>query len=945
MIPCVTLTFEGDDGHHWRVKKAFETTGHSGSAELYHSKDGATFALDVKGRQVEERLRAILGWGIAAPGGKGSPRGLPESFLAQTLLAAQTDVDRILGESLAADATDTGKARLSKALATLAQDPLFKKVLDAAQQEVDACFTPNGRRRRGQGSRFVEAGEAVKDYEDQLARARKIGEEATTSAERVTALREQQAERLEAVGEAQAAVTVVRTRMKRWRDRDEADAKLRAARLVLAQIEAHAVEVARAAAEVERLSLDLSSADRALQSAVAECAKADALLQTSEAMHRRATSEGGAHERALELAQMKAEHAEASSMIREVGIRSARVNDAVAASKAATDAQRSVVAARAELEAAVHEETKTLEEVADLEKTLEKARMLAEYGHWKAAAQSVKDATEAAAKATQSRAEAVAKEREADVTIERARHREVELVATAAKLTTPERLKTLVLLERDIERTEAALGGGLTVVIRPLKTAAVRAVIDQSVVVDEPEFASERVLEAERTVRLTFGGLLDVSVTAGAAEKRHELARLQARWEAEAVPVLETSGFGTLAAIQEALEKVGAERGLVETSRRGAEAFRAQAAELRARAALHDDQAAKLAVATTQLAAREAAIRGGDPAWLEQRFAKLGGAWEGEATTLRAKADKALAEGRARAATRKNTCSVAAYRVKDAEERAAHAAETATAQTAEFGTADPALLAGSLAQELAALTERQTDLAERMASHAAESSGKALRAAKDVEAARAHVAVAKASLAKAAAVREQVLAARSGCAGHHDALKAQLAAMDRAGAAQRVKGHEDALTAFADDVATSEGDLRTAEATFEGARGALEEVRSELHHAEGALSKVGGMAIAEEVLRLEEAIACARARWQEVEVDAEAHKLLVETLREVENAEGAHLGRALAGPVAARFRELTEGRYGALNLTPSLKTEGVRPVGAGARDVLEALSVGTRDHG
>jgi energy-coupling factor transporter ATP-binding protein EcfA2 len=151
--PRVALTLVDDEGHHRQVRKTFETGAQSGSAELYHSKDGVTFTLDVKGRQVEESLRAILGWGIEAPGGKGSPRGLPESFLAHTLLAAQTDVDRILGQSLADDATDTGKVRLSKALATLAQNPLFKKVLSAAQLEVDACFTPKGQRKRGQGSR------------------------------------------------------------------------------------------------------------------------------------------------------------------------------------------------------------------------------------------------------------------------------------------------------------------------------------------------------------------------------------------------------------------------------------------------------------------------------------------------------------------------------------------------------------------------------------------------------------------------------------------------------------------------------------------------------------------------------------------------------------------------------------------------------------------------
>jgi uncharacterized protein YhaN len=103
------------------------------------------------------------------------------------------------------------------------------------------------------------------------------------------------------------------------------------------------------------------------------------------------------------------------------------------------------------------------------------------------------------------------------------------------------------------------------------------------------------------------------------------------------------------------------------------------------------------------------------------------------------------------------------------------------------------------------------------------------------------------------------------------------------------------------------------------------------------------MAVAEEVVRLEEAVASARVRWEDLEADAEAYKLLRDTLREVENAEGAHLGRALSRPVAARFRDLTEGRYGALSITPALKTEGVRVAGASSGDVLEELSVGTRE--
>ena len=77
----------------------------------------------------------MLAWGIAAPGGKGAPRGLPISFLTNALLAPQTDVESILTQSLSEDGANTGKLRLNKALSTLAQDPVFKKVLDVAQLE------------------------------------------------------------------------------------------------------------------------------------------------------------------------------------------------------------------------------------------------------------------------------------------------------------------------------------------------------------------------------------------------------------------------------------------------------------------------------------------------------------------------------------------------------------------------------------------------------------------------------------------------------------------------------------------------------------------------------------------------------------------------------------------------------------------------------------------
>jgi hypothetical protein len=68
-------------------------------------------------------------------------------------------------------------------------------------------------------------------------------------------------------------------------------------------------------------------------------------------------------------------------------------------------------------------------------------------------------------------------------------------------------------------------------------------------------------------------------------------------------------------------------------------------------------------------------------------------------------------------------------------------------------------------------------------------------------------------------------------------------------------------------------------------------------------------------------------------------------VRDVENEEGAHLGRALAGPVSKKFEELTAGRYKDLRLDATLRTEAMglgQSPGTGS-EVLSALSVGTRN--
>lgn len=162
--PSVELSFASHDDRHWRVTKAFG--GSSGRSLLETSKDGRSFSTDANGRQVDEKLRKLLGWGIAAPGGVGAGRGFPDSFLTQVLLSEQDNVRKVLFDtSLTKDSDESGRQRLTEALGALAQDPLFKAVLDDAQAYVDQAFTKTGRKKRAAGSPFLEVTERIKSLQ------------------------------------------------------------------------------------------------------------------------------------------------------------------------------------------------------------------------------------------------------------------------------------------------------------------------------------------------------------------------------------------------------------------------------------------------------------------------------------------------------------------------------------------------------------------------------------------------------------------------------------------------------------------------------------------------------------------------------------------------------------------------------------------------------------
>ena len=137
---CVTLSFE-HEGKLWRVSKRF---GRRSEAKLESCELGSQrFREVVNGRGVEGKLRELLSWGIAPPGGRG-PAPKPESFLLTALLGRQGEVQAIFDTSLDDDRDGTGKSLVTRALGALDNDPLVSRMLDGLRSRVAAVFNANG---------------------------------------------------------------------------------------------------------------------------------------------------------------------------------------------------------------------------------------------------------------------------------------------------------------------------------------------------------------------------------------------------------------------------------------------------------------------------------------------------------------------------------------------------------------------------------------------------------------------------------------------------------------------------------------------------------------------------------------------------------------------------------------------------------------------------------
>ena len=912
--PDVGVTFEDDDGRVWRIRKTF--SGGSGKAFLDASRDGVDFVTDARGREVDGKLRDILRWGIEAPGGRGR-RGMPSSLITTALLPDQSEVEAILGRSLADDPDDSGRDRLTEALEALAEDPRFKQIVDVVQARVDEAFTPTGRKRHGKGSPWRGLADERRRAEEWERDVRRQSDETAGVRARIDEVGRQL---LDARAERErllAAIARNDARVAAGTTFEAAEQKFVAAESAIGRLEANE----KAAAEAKERLESLEGERKELAEALADTAsRVDAgrahlqELESGDAEQKRRLREQERENDRLELQQKLTAHAarvEKATEIRdlgaaiEAGAREIERLEAALAEKRDLLAQAGAANARDEERvAAVRLErlVARYQAAAALTEALEKERA--------DALELEQQAREGEAQAAALRDEATSLHAPDEAELARLRTSEEESRFAAAKLAVG--LTAELTLAADIETTVEVDGNVRTLTPKP---------------------GTPTEFEAERELAIELPGVATLRVRGGGRDLKEEAAAAEARWHAASGPVFGRTGCSSLDELV--------------ALRQRADALRSQADELAREAEAAGVRAEGLNVIEQRLATARAERdrHAGDLAeHLEARqtvddlVATFDGPFDDAALGTEI---ETLQEGlHERQSLSQRMAAQVEGDVRELEDKRARRNE----QEEQFAERSAALEGWKAVLESAGAERGR--LERELAAVDAELKALRTEAADEVgEARTALEALTETQAQQQSALKDAEKAlteARTKLAG----LQAETPLLH-----ERAAGLDlDALRTARDEARETlealppieEGlDPAAAQAEADSADRRVREFEAELRKAEGALEQTGGQQLDEQREQAKEAKEALARREQELEVDYQAWRLLRETLSEAEKDGAAHLGSALVQPVSERIADLTAGRYGELALGPQLDATGIE-LGGSERE-FDALSVGTRE--
>ncbi len=909
--PRVALTLQAEDDVYWRVRKAFGKTA-GAAATLERSANGEQWSMEAKGRDVDGRLRRLLEWGIPEPGGKGKrlPRGLPRSFLTQVLLARQGDTLDVFDHSLKGDPDESGKQLLAQALQALAQDPVFKTVLERCQRRVDEAFLPTGNKRRGRSDPFPKATAAIRQALAEHELRKHQLEETERVREQLSGASRQRLRSQAAAHDAEAAFEALEAA---WQARRQS----RKIAAELAEAEAQVGKVTAAEAEAATLATALADRERRLAEAHQALGSAEQAAEAARECQRRAESEDSAQRRELERERLEKRQLELQAAEQKTRARLEAARAAGARAEAVAGLEADLRKRRGVLEIASGELPALVGNRASLEA---ERRLLAGVGallRWRRATAELKEATAARERAAELRRQAA--DRRAGAGTILARLAERELPAT------PE-LQALRGLAGELEVARARLDVGLWVHLRLTSIVDLEVSRDGGGGETMPAAMGDHRFESEREIALDLGDLARVEIRAGTAEARRREQELSRAWKGEVVPVLEAAGVAGIAELEVACRAA-------EHDRRRAREQQAEAERLEAKAAELADLIDHVDARAERAEVRKAAISGYDRSALEAA-ATLSGDAETEREALERANTAALDQINARREQKQAS-------IDRAENDLSHLSRQLEDQQRRLdeslaGLDEPwqSVLAESraelepIATELRRLSARLEALETAHGIELAELREATEAAGKELEQARAGV-------ARRSEARDQAKGALEAKRGQLEILREHAESIDLPG----LRAASDQARATAEAAArgakgTDGGDQpvteeRRAEVRrlVEQAKATLAEKSTEVDKLEGALEQVGGDVAIEREKTALEALLLAKERERELDLEYGAWRLLADTLREAENEESTHLGRALVGPVSEKFTELTGGRYGKIALDPDLKTTGIEIAG------------------
>jgi chromosome segregation ATPase len=921
--PQVELVFETEPQRIWRVRKTF---GSSAQAFLDESRDGADFHVEARGRDVDGRLSEILRWGLAPPGGKGRPKGMPITFLTTALLAEQDRVAAIFDQALSTDSDESGKRRLIEALQAVAEDPLFKSVLGTVQAMVDKAFTETGRRRGGKNSPWTQVRDLIRQREEY---ERQCNEQAQKSRALETELRELlslQLRQIVAVDEAQRILAEIEESHATSNQRREILARLQDRKGALGEITKKLRDLTESEERMRKLGQQLASFAKQKQTTQEALMAAKQLAQAAKEEVTRLQSEDRARERLLKQGFLEKHRAELQAEQLQIQAKIERINAVTTQAIRVHDLEdenRTLSENVQNLERQYGQAVTAVQVVDEQEQTLKAIRHLFLA---RLAQGQIEEAEKNLAQITAWRAEANRKRTEAAA---------LQNALPDVPLPSSAQLEALKRVQNELQIAQARLDVGLYIRLLPKRELHLSVRRDEENLTQHNLTGSPLEVIASREVHLDIEDLAEITVSGGAEDSRDSLRSLHDRWLAEAQPVL------TLAKVATLDELVHMVASVAQCSNEIQEAGRA-ASQLEQRVADQPDWEGALEQRRLELASADEALRSSDRRELEAAARQLGinvsDAEVAKRLTLVQSERVKFAE-----AEKKLNDHFIAANVKSLEMQKALAAARDDLLRAQ------SFIQGESEEALQQVIERQSTVLEELDTIQIQLTTLTAEEDKTTNEAQKALTNAEESQLRAEAEHDQATEdlrtaekSCSACEREVELRRETAMQLDEKGAREAVNEVEAELRLVPSPPhEITDQMLAEAQKTVQDALSELKKVESDIQAKRGALQHVGGEVAKQRAEGAEEALRLAREQEEEMEANYAAWELLRDTLREAEQEEGVHLGKALGDPVAKRFTDLTSGRYGKIALGPNLETHSISA--AGDDRSLLSLSIGTRD--